>query len=61
MNERDEISETIPRRRTERDAGRVGTLAVVGGPGQLGSFKQGRLVLVGNGLTIGRRPPSYTG
>ena len=61
MKERDEISETIPRRRVERDAGRVGTLAVVGGPGQLGSFKHGRLVLVGNGLTIGRRPPTLHG
>ena len=61
MNERDEISETIPRRRVERDAGRVGTLAVVGGPGQLGSFKHGRLALVGNGLVIGRRPRTLHG
>jgi len=61
VNERDEISETIPRRRTERDAGRVGTLAVIGGPGQLGSFNHGRLVLVGNALTIGRRPPTLHG
>jgi transcriptional regulator with PAS, ATPase and Fis domain len=39
----------------------VGTLAVIGGPGDAGSFRRGRLVLVGNGVTIGRRPPTLHG
>ena len=56
-----EISQTIPRRRPERDAGRVGVLAVLGGAGDLDSFKQGRLVPIGGGLAIGRRPPTLPG
>ena len=55
---RDEISETVPRRRGERDTERVGMLAVLGGASSLDSFARGHLVPVGNGLTIGRRPPT---
>src|SRR6185295_1219108 len=58
---RDEISETVPRRRGERDTERVGMLAVLGGAGSLDSFTRGHLVPVGNGLTIGRRPPTLPG
>jgi len=39
----------------------VGTLAVIGGPGDPGSFKRGRIVRVGSGITVGRRPPTVHG
>jgi len=39
----------------------VGVLAVLGGAGNFDSFKQGRLVPIGGGLAIGRRPPSLPG
>jgi transcriptional regulator with PAS, ATPase and Fis domain len=58
---RDEISETVPRRRGERDTERVGMLAVLGGASSLDSFAKGHLVPIGNGLTIGRRPPTLPG
>ncbi|HEX2656845.1 MAG TPA: sigma 54-interacting transcriptional regulator [Polyangia bacterium] len=61
MSQSKEISQTIPRRRNEREVGRVGVLAVVGGASDFESFKQGRLVLIGGGLAIGRRPPSLPG
>jgi transcriptional regulator with PAS, ATPase and Fis domain len=59
--DRDEISETVPRRRVERDTERVGILAVLGGANSLDSFTRGHLVPIGNGLTIGRRPPALPG
>jgi transcriptional regulator with PAS, ATPase and Fis domain len=59
--DRDEISETVPRRRAERDTERVGMLAVLGGANSLDSFTRGHLVPIGNGITIGRRPPALPG
>lgn len=58
MSAPDEISQTVPTKAPSRDAGRMGTLAVVGNPADIGSLAHGRLVpLFGAGAEIGRRPP----
>jgi transcriptional regulator with PAS, ATPase and Fis domain len=54
----DEISQTTPSRPSTRDAGRMGTLSIVGSAASLSSLAAGRLVpLFGAGAEIGRRPP----
>ena len=58
MSVRDEISQTVPTRPTARDAGRMGTLALVGTPSDIEGLAKGRLMpLFGAGAEIGRRPP----
>jgi DNA-binding NtrC family response regulator len=53
----DEISETVPRRRANRDAERIGLLTQVGSGADLASLGAGKMIVVGDGgAQIGRRP-----
>ncbi|MBC8131332.1 MAG: FHA domain-containing protein, partial [Deltaproteobacteria bacterium] len=58
MSASDDISHTVPTRASNRDAGRLGTLAIVGSAADIGGLARGRLMpLFGAGAEIGRRPP----
>ena len=56
MPQTNEISETVPRRRTNREAERVATIAVVGSAAKPESLRAGQLVVIGDFTEIGRRP-----
>ena len=59
----DEISQTIPRRGAPRDAARIPTLLLAGTGSRrdgIGETGRSRLVAIGPGLDIGRRPPQAT-
>ena len=54
----DEISQTVRRSRSNRDAERIATLSIVGSPANIESLRAARLMTVfGDGAEIGRRPP----
>ncbi len=54
----DDISQTVPTRPTNRDAGRMATLALVGSAADVEGLAGARLMpIFGAGAEIGRRPP----
>jgi DNA-binding NtrC family response regulator len=53
----DEVSRTIPRRGGARDVARLPVLLLAGGGASLASMQAARVVLVGDGIDIGRRLP----
>lgn len=57
----DEISETVPRRRSSRDTERLATLAVVGNAAKPETLRSGRLVVISDLTEIGRRPTGGPG
>ena len=56
MLQTDEISETVPRRRANRDTERLATLALVGTAATPDALRAGRLVVISDVTEIGRRP-----
>src|SRR5579872_296488 len=57
----DDVSQTIPRRASSRDAQRIAALLLVGSPGTPDTLRAARVVQLGDGLDIGRRPPTPDG
>ena len=57
----DEISETVPRRRSSRDTERLATLALVGNAAKPESLRAGRLLVISDLTEIGRRPTGGPG
>ena len=57
----DDVSQTIPRRGSPREAQRLGVLLLVGSPGTPDALRAARVVQLGDGVDIGRRPPTPDG
>jgi transcriptional regulator with PAS, ATPase and Fis domain len=57
----DDVSQTIPRRSATREAQRSAVLMMVGTPGMPDTLRGARMIHVGEGLDIGRRPPTPDG
>ncbi|HEX3694263.1 MAG TPA: sigma 54-interacting transcriptional regulator [Polyangia bacterium] len=57
----DEVSQTIPRRGSTREAQRIGVLLLAGTPGNPETLRAARVVQLADGLEIGRRPPTPDG
>jgi DNA-binding NtrC family response regulator len=57
----EDVSQTIPRRSGTRDTQRIGVLLLVGTPGTPDTLRGARVVQLGDGLEIGRRPGTPDG
>src|ERR1700747_133263 len=57
----EDVSQTIPRRGSTREAQRIGVLLLVGTPGTPDTLRAARVVQLADGLEIGRRPPTPDG